>query len=72
MLNEELLKQTVKLKTDVETAPQSASLEEQLSYYDQVVSADTAAAGQTVSRLESIIDAKYWPYPTFEKLLFSV
>ena len=72
MLNEELLRQTVKLKTDVDTVSESAPLTEQLSYYDQVVSADIEAAGRTVSRLESMIDAKYWPYPTFEELLFSV
>ncbi len=72
MLNEKLLEQTVALKTALETAPADNAGEEMLRYYHDVVAADMDAVRETVDRLETLTAAKYWPYPTFCDLLFSV
>ena len=72
ILNEQLLEQTVALKTALETAPTGVSAEEELRYYHDVVAAGTEAVRETVDRLETLTAAKYWPYPTFYDLLFSV
>ena len=72
ILNEKLLEQTVALKTALETAPADATPEEALHYYHDVVAADMDAVRDTVDRLETLTAGKYWPYPTFYDLLFSV
>lgn len=72
ILNDKLLEQTVTLKTALETAPAAASAEEELRYYHEVVAADMDAVRETVDRLETLTAGKYWPYPTFYDLLFSV
>ena len=63
---------TVTLKTALETAPVGASGEEEMRYYHDVVAADMDAVRDTVDRLETLTAGKYWPYPTFYDLLFSV
>ena len=72
ILNDKLLEQTVTLKTALETAPVGASGEEEMRYYHDVVAADMDAVRDTVDRLETLTAGKYWPYPTFCELLFSV
>jgi len=72
ILNDKLLEQTVTLKTALETAPVDASGEEEMRYYHDVVAADMDAVRDTVDRLETLTAGKYWPYPTFYDLLFSV
>ena len=72
ILNGKLLEQTVALKTALETAPTNVSGEEAMRYYHDVVAADMEAVRETVDRLETLTAAKYWPYPTFCDLLFSV
>ena len=56
----------------LETAPVGASGEEEMRYYHDVVAADMDAVRDTVDRLETLTAGKYWPYPTFYDLLFSV
>ena len=68
----QLLDDTVALKTALETAPVGASGEEEMRYYHDVVAADMDAVRDTVDRLETLTAGKYWPYPTFYDLLFSV
>ena len=72
ILNDKLLEQTVTLKTALATAPVGASGEEEMRYYHDVVAADMDAVRDTVDRLETLTAGKYWPYPTFYDLLFSV
>lgn len=72
ILNEKLLEQTVALKTALETAPTAASGEEEMRYYHDVVAVAMDAVRETVDRLETLTAGKYWPYPTFCDLLFSV
>ena len=71
VLNEQLLEQTVALKTALETVP-CGSAEETLRYYHDVVEGGMEKVSHTVDHLESLMAAKYWPYPTFSDILFSV
>ena len=41
-------------------------------YYRDEVVALTQKAGELIGRLESLVDAKAWPYPTYAAILFSV
>ena len=41
-------------------------------YYRCEVVALTQKAGELIGRLESLVDAKAWPYPTYADILFSV
>ena len=41
-------------------------------YYRDEVVALTQKAGELIGRLESLVDAKAWPYPTYADILFSV
>ena len=52
--------------------PPKRSGEEEMRYYYDVVAADMDAVRDTVDRLETLTAGKYWPYPTFYDLLFSV
>ena len=71
VLNEQLLEQTIALKTALETVP-CGSAEETLRYYHDVVEGGMEKVSSTVDQLESLMAAKYWPYPTFSDILFSV
>ena len=72
ILNDELLEKTVELKTAIETVSPSASPEELLDYYHNQVEKKTEAVRAVVDKLELLTASKYWPYPTFTELLFSV
>lgn len=72
ILNDELLEKTVELKTAIETVSPSASPEELLDYYHNQVEKKTEAVRAIVDKLELLTASKYWPYPTFTELLFSV
>lgn len=41
-------------------------------YYRDEVGTRTQKAGELISQLESLVDAKAWPYPTYADILFSV
>ena len=71
-LNEQLLEATIALKTALETVSGDASAEALLRYYHDEVEQRTAAVSAIISRLEVLTASKYWPYPTFCELLFSV
>jgi len=72
LLNEELLNKTVELKTALETVSPSANNEQLLDYYHNEVEQRTADVRLTIDKLETLTASKYWPYPTFYELLFSV
>ena len=71
VLNEQLLEQTVALKTALETAPEG-TCEDTLRYYHDTVESGMEKVSRTVDQLESLMASKYWPYPTFSDILFSV
>lgn len=72
ILNEELFDKTIELKTALETVSATADNEELLSYYHREVELRAAEVRKVVDKLESLTATKYWPYPTFYELLFSV
>ena len=59
------------LKTALETAPEG-TCEDTLRYYHDTVESGMEKVSRTVDQLESLMAAKYWPYPTFSDILFSV
>ena len=71
-LNEQLLDKTIALKTALETVSDSAAPEELLHYYHDEVEQRTEDVRAIVDKLEVLTASKYWPYPTFCELLFSV
>ena len=71
-LNEQLLEETIALKTALETVSDDASPEELLHYYHDKVEQRTETVRGIVDKLEGLTASKYWPYPTFCELLFSV
>ena len=71
-LNEQLLEETISLKTALETVSDDAEPETLLHYYHDEVEERTVAVRKTIDKLEVLTASKYWPYPTFCELLFSV
>ncbi len=71
-LNEQLLEATIALKTALETVSDDAEPEKLLRYYHDEVEQRTAAVSRVIDKLEVLTASKYWPYPTFCELLFSV
>ena len=70
-LNEQLLEETIGLKTALETVSESAG-PETLHYYHDEVESRMGAVRRIIDKLEVLTASKYWPYPTFCELLFSV
>ena len=56
----------------LEKAPAADSGIDAARYYRDEVAARTQKAGELISQLESLVDAKAWPYPTYADILFSV
>ena len=71
-LNEQLLEETIALKTALETVSESAQPEELLHYYHDKVEERMKTVRAIIDKLEVLTASKYWPYPTFCELLFSV
>ena len=71
-LNEQLLEETISLKTALETVSDNAEPETLLRYYHDEVEERTNDVRKTVDKLEVLTASKYWPYPTLCELLFSV
>lgn len=72
ILNEELFNKTVELKTALETVSPTADNTQLLEYYHNEVEKRTEEVRKVVDKLENLTASKYWPYPTFYELLFSV
>ena len=71
-LNEQLLEETIALKTALETVSENADHETLLHYYHDEVESRMATVRRIIDKLEVLTASKYWPYPTFCELLFSV
>ena len=56
----------------LEDAPAADSGIDAARYYRDEVGTRTQKAGELISQLESLVDAKAWPYPTYADILFSV
>ena len=71
-LNEELLDQTMALKSAVETVSPTASQEDMMHYYHDTVFRQMNELRTVIDKLETLTASEYWPYPTYYDLLFSV
>jgi glutamine synthetase len=60
------------LSTVLEKAPSADSGIDAARYYRDEVGTRTQQASELISHLESLVDAKVWPYPTYADILFSV
>ena len=56
----------------LEDAPAADSGIDAARYYRDEGGTRTQKAGELISQLESLVDAKAWPYPTYADILFSV
>ena len=71
-LGEKLFDTCEALHAALSDAPAADSGIDAARYYRDEVVALTQKAGELIGRLESLVDAKAWPYPTYADILFSV
>ena len=60
------------LSQALENAPAADSGIDAARYYRSEIVTRTQKAGELIGQLESLVDAKAWPYPTYADILFSV
>ena len=60
------------LSQALENAPAADSGIDAARYYRNEIVTRTQKAGELIGQLESLVDAKAWPYPTYADILFSV
>ena len=60
------------LSQALENAPSADSGIDAARYYRSEIVTRTQKAGELIGQLESLVDAKAWPYPTYADILFSV
>ena len=68
----ELYKETEALQADVDKAVGFADVQEEANYYRNVVFAQMEKTRAVADELELSVGKKYWPFPTYGDLLFSV
>lgn len=71
-LSYSLYKKTEKLKEDLLDVKNQDSLKAQGDYYRNVVFLDMQELRAIADEMEGLVGEKYWPYPTYGQLLFSV
>ncbi len=71
-LSSDLYKKMIQLDEDVEPEKEFKDVLEKAKYYRNTVFAQMEDIRVTADEIESMVGAKYWPYPTYGDLLFSV
>lgn len=71
-LTSDLYKETEKLSADVEKATGFTDVQEEANYYRNTIFAQMEATRKIADDIEVVVGKKYWPYPTYGDLLFSV
>ncbi len=69
-LTDTLMDGCIKLEADLAAVPSGP--EEAMRYCHDVLIPGMAAARETADKLESLTDARAWPFPVYSELLFSV
>ncbi|MCI1982825.1 MAG: glutamine synthetase III [Oscillospiraceae bacterium] len=69
---DELYAKAKELENDEENTPQSSDVLDIAKYYRSTVFAQMEATRKPADKIESLVGSKYWPYPTYGELLFSV
>lgn len=70
--SDRLYAETEKLEADVENTPQNVDSLKIAKYYRETVFAQMDETRKPADAIESLVGSKYWPYPTYGELLFSV
>lgn len=68
----ELYKKTEKLEEAAAHAKSISALWERAVYYSKIVNEYMESLRATADELETLTDARYWPFPTYGELLYSV
>ena len=71
-LGEELLEKTEQLEEDIRRLEASADKQELLTICSEILTEDMLACRKVIDRLEKRIDRRFWPYPDYTELLFSI
>ncbi len=71
-LGEQLFDACEALQFALHSAPAADGGIDAARYYRAEISTRTQQAGDLISRLETMVDANAWPYPTYADILFSV
>lgn len=71
-LSESLIKKTKKLEQSILKVKEHNSLLAQAAYYRDVVFLEMQELRATADEIELQVGERYWPYPTYGQLLFSV
>lgn len=71
-LAEDLLAKTQKLDNDIEAQRPTADNLAEAKYMRSVIFEDMQDTRKTADEMETLVGSKYWPYPTYGDLLFSV
>lgn len=71
-LSADLYKETEKLETDVGADKEFKDILEEAQYYRNTIFAQMEATRAVADQIEDLVGQKYWPYPTYGELLFSV
>ena len=71
-LGEQLFDACEALRSALHSAPAADGGIDAARYYRAEISTRTQQAGDLISRLETMVDANAWPYPTYADILFSV
>ena len=71
-LNDELFDVCEALQTALRSAPAADGGIEAARWYRAEIAARTRQAGELISRLETLMPADVWPFPTYADILFSV
>ncbi|WP_295719990.1 glutamine synthetase III [uncultured Oscillibacter sp.] len=69
-LTDTLLSACDKMEQDLEKMP--ADSKKAMDYCHQTIIPDMAEAREAADQLETLTDSKYWPFPVYSDLLFSV
>ena len=70
--SDRLFDEAEKLEDDVKKAPETSTSLDLAKYYRSTVFAQMEATRKPADEIESLVGSKYWPYPTYGELLFSV
>lgn len=70
--SDKLYAEAEKLQKDVERAPKADDMLKIAKYYRNTVFEQMEKTRKPADEIESLVGSKYWPYPTYGDLLFSV
>lgn len=70
--SDKLYTEAEKLEKDVEKAPKADDMLKIAKYYRNTVFEQMEKTRKPADEIESLVGSKYWPYPTYGDLLFSV